>query len=411
MNYNITLSRERQGHWVKERDWQVFWPFQKSKEQLKEEIWQAVEEEIKNFTKSLIEAILEQTIKEYLRLEKYQRSIKRIDYRNGYYSRRLQTKYGTIDPLTVPRLRKNQPEFTLFSRYQTRQPQIDRLIGQLYLAGVSTRKLQGIVKELTGKALSSGTISNIDKKIFQETLEKFQNLPMSDDIEYLLLDGIRQPIRDIFGYEQKIGLVAYGIKESGQRGIISLRIVDSEDEKNCLAFLTDLKQRGLLGENLKLITVDGSPALIKAIKQIYPFKPIQRCWVHKMRNILKYLKNFQKKACMEGVKKIFNSQSRKEALIRFQEWRKIWQIQAERAVRCLEQDLPELLTYYDFPKEDWVKIRSTNYLERAFREIRRRTRGISSFPDKQSAERIMVALAEVFLAKPAIPLNEFTQNS
>jgi len=358
----------------------------------------------------LIEAILENTIKEYLRLEKYQRSEQRIDYRNGYYSRKLQTKYGTIDPLFVPRLRKNKPEFKVFSRYETRQPQIDRLIGQLYLAGISTRKLQGIVKELTGKQLSSGTISNIEKKIFQETLVKFQNSPLTDDIEYLLLDGIRQPIRDIFGYEQKIGLVAYGIKKSGQRGIISLRIVDSEDEANCLAFLIDLKQRGLLGENLKLITVDGSPALIKAIKQVYPFKPIQNRWVHKMRNILKYLKNFQKKACLEGVKKIFNSQTKKEALIRFQEWKKIWQIQAEKAVKCLEEDLPELLTYYDFPQKDWKKIRSTNYLERAFREIRRRTRTITSFPDKNSAQRIMSALAEVFLTKPAIPLNEFTQN-
>jgi transposase-like protein len=411
MNYPITLTKESQGDWLKERDWQVIWPFEKSKEELREEIWQAIEQEIKDFTKSLIEAILENTIKEYLQLEKYQRSEKRRDYRNGYYPRRLQTKYGIIDPLRVPRLRKDQPEFQVFSRYQSRQPQIERLIGQLYLAGVSTRKLQGIVEELTGKVLSSGTISNIDKRIFQDTFARFQNSPLEDDIEYLILDGIRQPIRDIFGYQQKIGLVAYGIKKSGQRGIISLRIVDSEDEKNCLAFLTDLKQRGLLGRNLKLITVDGSPALIKAIKTIYPFKPIQRCWVHKMRNILKYLKNFQKKACLEGVKKIFNSQNKQEAIKRFLEWKNIWQIQAERGVRCLEEDLAELLTFYDFPQKDWTKIRSTNYLERVFREIRRRTRVITTFPNSGSAERIMVALSEAFLIKPTLPSKEFTQNS
>lgn len=112
-----------------------------------------------------------------------------------------------------------------------------------------------------------------------------------------------QPIRDIFGYQQKIGLVAYGIKKSGERGIISLRIVDSENEQDCLAFLTDLKQRGLLGKKLKLITIDGPPALVKVVKSLYLFKPIQRYWVHKIRNILRYLKNFQKKACLEGVKK------------------------------------------------------------------------------------------------------------
>lgn len=179
-------------------------------------------------------------------------------------------------------MRKKQPEFLLFSRYQTRQPQIERLIGQLYLAGISTKGLQGIVRELTGKELSPGTIWEIDKKLFSQTLEKFQNQPIEDEIEYLILDGISQPIRDILGENQKIGLLAYGIKKSRERGIISLRVVDKEDEANCLAFLTDLKQRGLLGRNLKLITLDGSPALIKAVKEIYPFKPLQRCWVHKI---------------------------------------------------------------------------------------------------------------------------------
>lgn len=269
----------------------------------------------------------------------------------------------------------------------------------MYLAGVSTKKLQGIVKELTNRTLSSGTISNINKEIFGETLNKFQNQPIKDNIEYLILDGIRQPIKDIFGYEQKIGLAAYGIKKTGERGIISLRIVDSENEQDCLAFLTDLKQRGLKGENLRLITIDGAPGMIKAIRAIYPFKPIQRCWVHKMRNILAILKHSYKKACIEGVKEIFNSQNKKEALKRFQEWKSVWQIYAEKAVNCLEKDLAELFSFYDFPEQDWKKIRSTNYLERAFREIRRRTNVISCFPNSKSAERIMVAFSQEFLIK------------
>lgn len=405
MNYPTTILEQRQEIWQANQIQQIPWPFKKSKEQIKEEIWQGIEQKIKKFTKSLIESILEETIREYLHLERYQRSKQRPDYRNGYYQRNLQTKYGTINELSVPRVRNNQPEFQVFGRYQTRQPQIDKLIGQMYLAGISTRKLRSIVKDLTGEVLSLATISNIDKEIFSKTLKKFQNQVITNDIKYLILDGIRQPIKDIFGYQEKIGLAAYGIKTSGERGLISLRIVDSENEQDCMAFLTDLKQRGLKRENLKLITVDGAPGMLKALKTIYPFKPIQRCWIHKMRNILAKLKRAHKKACIQGVKQIFNSSNKQEALKNFQEWKTIWLVYAEKAVHCLEKDLPELLSFFDFPKEDWVKIRSTNYLERAFREIRRRTNSISSFPNPKSAERIMVAFSEAFLTKPATPLH------
>ena len=404
-NFNTFLGVEQQT-W---QDQAMEWPLIKSKQQIKEEIWQSIEDNIKNFAKTLIENILEQTIKDYLKLDKYQRSQERQDYRNGHYERKMQTKYGAIEDLTVPRLRNSSTEFNLFDKYETRQPEIDKLIGQLYLAGVSTKKLQGVVKELTGKALSHSSISNINAEIFEKTLTKFQNQSITDDIEYLLLDGIRQPIKDIFGYQDKVGLAAYGIKANGERGLISLRIVSSENEQDAVAFLTDLKERGLRGTQLKLITVDGAPGLLKAIRILYPFKPIQRCWVHKMRNVAAKTKHSLKKAVLGGVKEIFYAPNKQEAVKRFKIWEDQWQVLAERAVKCLADDLPEMLSFYDCPAEDWVMIRSTNYLERAFREIRRRTNSISSFPNSKSAERIMVAFSEAFIYKPA--LSEFTQNT
>jgi len=385
------------------------WPFHKSRQQIKEEIWQSIENNVKDFAKTLIENILEQTINDYLRLDKYQRSVNRPDYRNGHYERKMQTKYGTIDNLAVPRLRNARTVFNLFDRYETRQPQIDKLIGQLYLAGVSTKKLKAVVCELTGKSLSHTSIANINAEIFEKTLARFQNQPIDDDIKYLLLDGIRQPIKDIFGYQDKIGLAAYGIKDNGERGLINLRIINSENERDAVAFLSDLKERGLKGSQLKLITVDGAPGLIKAIQTIYPFKTIQRCWVHKMRNIAAKTKHSLKKAVLLGVKEIFNSSNKYEAKKRFDVWKNQWQVLAEKAVKCLENDLPEMLNFYDCPKEDWVMIRSTNYLERVFREIRRRTNSISSFPNSSSALRVMVAFSEAFIYKPAIL--EFTQNT
>ena len=145
-----------------------------------------------------------------------------------------------------------------------------------------------------------------DKVIFEKTLTQLQNKQITDDIKYLLIDGIRQPIKDIFGYQDKVGLAAYGIKENGERGLISLRIVNSESEQDAIAFLSDLKERGLQGRQLKLITADGAPGILKALRTIYPFKPIQRCWVHKMRNIAAKTKHSLKKAVLSGVKEIFN---------------------------------------------------------------------------------------------------------
>lgn len=406
MNNFNTFSPNKQQDWPSQA---LEWPLAKPREQIKEEIWQSVEQSIKGFAKALIEHILEQTIKEHLQLDKYQRSQERQDYRNGYYERKMQTKYGTIDDLAVPRLRNSQPEFNLFDKYETRQPKIDQLIGQLYLAGVSTKRLKGVVKELTGRELSHSTISNINVEIFEKTLAQFQNKTINDDIKYLLIDGIRQPIKDIFGYQDKVGLAAYGIKENGERGLISLRIVNSENEQDATAFLADLKQRGLKGEQLKLITVDGAKGLRKAIETIYPFKPVQGCWVHKMRNVAAKTKHSLKKAVLGGVKEIFNAPNKQEAIKKFNLWKSQWQVLAEKAVYCLEKDLNQMLNFYDCPQEDWVMIRSTNYLERAFREIRRRTNSISSFPNAKSAERVMVAFSEAFIFQPA--LDEFTQNT
>ncbi len=406
MNNLNTFLTNKQQVWPQKV---IGWPLLKTRQQIKEEIWQSLEEDIKDFAKRLIENVLEQTVREHLQLDRYQRSDSRQDYRNGHYERKLQTRYGTIDDLSVPRLRNSQPEFNLFDKYETRQPKIDQLIGQLYLAGISTKRLKGVVRELTGKELSHSTISSINAEIFEKTLTHFQSRPIPDDIKYLLIDGIRQPIKDIFGYQDKIGLAAYGIKENGERGLIGLRIVNSESEQDAIAFLSDLKERGLQGRQLKLITADGAPGILKALRTIYPFQPIQRCWVHKMRNIAAKTRHSLKKAVLSGVKEIFNAPNRQEALNRFRAWKDQWQVLAEKAVSCLEGDLQEMLSFYDCPQEDWVMIRSTNYLERAFREIRRRTNSISSFPNAKSAERVMVAFSEAFIFQPA-PL-EFTQNT
>jgi len=183
-------------------------------------------------------------------------------------------------------------------------------------------------------------------------------------------------------------LCALGMKEDGSRESLSFRMADGEDVASWRAFLVDLKSRGLHGRNLQLITTDGNPALLKAIKEIYPFLKVQRCIVHKLRNVAIKLKRVHLKPCMDGAKDIFNAPSRREAIRRFKTWKEKWQVEEERAVRCMEKDLHHCLHYYSFPKELWKKIRTNNILERDFREVRRRTRPMGVFPNEDSAERI-----------------------
>jgi putative transposase len=176
--------------------------------------------------------------------------------------------------------------------------------------------------------------------------------------------------------------------------LLSSRLADVEDTANWQGFLVDPKSRGLKGTALKLITVDGHPALLKALREVYPLRRLQRCIAHKLRNVVVKLKRAQREACMGEAKLIFGAPSRTEAIRRFRAWRTNRLDEAEAAVRCLEKDLFHCFHDYRFPQHLWKTIRTTNILERAFREVRRRTRPMRVFTNAESAERIMHGVTE-----------------
>jgi len=356
-----------------------------------EVIWKKIKLMIIDFLKEVVESLLADEITRKIGANKYERNSKRKGYRNGYYSRSLETIYGKLEDLQVPRT--YEPiEFMLFDKYQRRRQEIDFALGTLFVNGISTRKLKYIYKDLYGMEISPQLVSKINT-IHDNKVKEFQNRQLSDDIEFLFLDGITQKTREIY-LEQKTMLCALGIKKDGTKEILSFRLVDIEDSNNWEAFLVDLKSRGLLGKNLRLITTDGHPGLLRALKKIYPFIKIQRCMVHKLRNVAVKLKRSQKKACMKGAKLIFAADTQKEAIARFKKWKSEWIITAESAVRCMEKDLEACLVYYDFEPQLWTKIRTTNILERAFREVRRRTRPMGVFVNDESVNRIMYAIAD-----------------
>jgi putative transposase len=353
---------------------------------VQEEIWKFIASTLKQGLKRLLENLLEDEVTGKVNAKRYERNSRRQGYRGGHYLRDLVTRYGLLEDLRVPRMAEGPMDFHLFDKYKRRRPDVDAAIGRLFLQGVSTRRLKSIAKELFGQEVSATTVSKTAAYLDEE-LKHYQTRSLTDDFPFLFLDGITQKVREI-SVEKKVMLCALGMREDGTKEMLSFRLADQEDTDSWRGFLVDLKSRGLKGEALKLITTDGNPALLKALKDIYPFLKVQRCIVHKLRNVTGKLRRVHLKPCMAEAKDVFNARSRREAIKRFKAWKDKWQAEEERAVKCMEKDLYHCLHYYSFPRELWKKIRTTNMLERDFREVRRRTRPMGFFPHEESAQRI-----------------------
>jgi transposase-like protein len=369
-------------------------------ENLQEVIWAKIASGVKRFIKGFIENLLTEEVTDRIGAGRYERSNKRQGYRNGHYCRNLLTKFGPIEDIRVPRLDQGGMEFTVLNRYEHRRRDVDAAIGRLFLNGVSTRKLKGLARELFGKEVSAQTVSNTLACLDQE-LEGYRTKPLGDTVEFLFLDGISQKVREI-GMENKVMLCAFGIhrpgpgEAQGRRELLSFQLTEVEDTEAWRGFLADLKARGLLGKSLKLIITDGNPGLLKALKAIYPFVKGQRCLAHKMRNVAVKIRKANRAHCLKEAKLIFAADSRKEAVKRFKAWRARWQVEEERAVRCMGKDLFNCLHYFAFDPALWKSIRTTNILERAFREVRRRTRPMNNFfTNEASSNRIMYGITEM----------------
>jgi putative transposase len=355
--------------------------------ELRRQTWASIEGIVAVLMKIMFEILLDRAATEQIGALPYERTSSRKNYRNGNYKRNLTTRFGSIEDLLVPRFREGALLHSLFAPYQQRTEDVDKALGTLFLNGISTHKLKGIAEQLTGRPVSAQTVSTIVQKS-DEDLAQYRTKAIEDKYEYLFLDGIYDKVREI-GLERKVLLCALGITKDGKKEILSFRLVDSESEANWTEFLIDLKNRGLKGNALRLITTDGNPGLRSTLKRLFPYKRHQRCIWHKMTNVQGRARKRNRRALMGECKTIFTATSRREAIHRFKTWKKHWEIEEPSAVKCLAKDLRECLTYFDLPKEHWKRIRTTNVLERSFREVRRRTRPMGgTFVNPASAERI-----------------------
>ena len=355
-----------------------------------DEFWKATERDMKQLLNSLLEKTMEEEMVVYTGAEWNQKLTIRIDYRNGYRYRDLLTTHGNMR-LRIPRLRKTNFRTKVFANYQRRMAAVDRALKDIFLAGVSTRRVGEALSCLLDAPVSATTVSKVTKTLDKEVF-KFQNKELLDEYQYIILDGINLKVKEGLKYKKKCVLAAYGITFLGLREIISFRQVNKETKTTWLAFLNDLYQRGLKGKNLHLITVDGQKGLLSALDEIYPFIPIQRCWAHKLRNVVGYLPRKRQKECSKEAAAIYNAKSKQEAIRQFKIWKRKWLKVSKEAVKCLEKDAEYMLRFFDFPKPHRKKIRTTNPIERSFREVRRRIRTMSCFNNAASCDRIIFAI-------------------
>ena len=359
--------------------------------EVKDDFWGDVKQETLKLVKTLMEASMHDELVCYTQAEWYERTGHTRPYRNGSYIRALSTELGAMPDLHVPRSRDGQFHPTVLPRYQRRQAAVNGLLQDVFLAGVSTRRVGEVVQPLLGVRWSASTVSTVTKAL-DAAVHRFQRRVLLDEYQVLFLDGVTMKVKDALGTKKRLVLVAYGLTVFGQRILLSFRQAPSESATAWEAFLNDLYHRGLVGTNLQLVVTDGCKGLHAALAVVYPYTKRQRCWAHKLRNVASRLPRRIQAACLTEAKTIYQAPTRREAVTRFQRWARHWQATAPTAVACLREDLEELLPFLDFPAAQRVKLRTTNVIERCFREVRRRTRPIGCFTNAASCDRIIYAV-------------------
>ena len=374
------------------------------------EYWQDHDETVKAFRKKIIEGSLEAEREMIIRCKPYERSTDRKDHRNGNWTRWITVKDGRLE-IKMPRIRGGGYSSNIIPRYQQRIDEVDAALMKIFLYGASTRLTGEALRPLLGEGVSAQTISNIARSLDEE-VEKYHKRKIEDKYLYLFLDGIVLKTRTGFGSKKRTVLAAYGITVQGKRELIDFMVTSHESERRWEGFLNNLYSRGLTGDALGLIITDGNAGLENAVDYVYSRVKRQRCWAHKLRNVSNCLRKKDQDKCIKEARAIYNANNRREAVEAYNKWSKKWRVVSPKAVKCIEKNLEELLNFYSCPKEIRIKVRTTNVIERAFREVRRRTRPMSCFNNIQSIERIVYAVLNHLNDKWRIkPLKEFTQKS
>ncbi len=360
------------------------------------DIIQLNQEEIKSQLGDLVRQSVEDTLNAMLDAEadqitqahRYERTEKRLDTRAGHYNRKLATKAGEVT-LKVPKLRNLPFETAIIERYKRREESVEEALIEMYLAGVSVRRVEDISEALWGAKVSPGTISNLNQKAYAQ-IEEWRSRKLEVEYPYVYLDGIYLK-KNWGGTIENIAiLVALGVNSAGNREIIGAAEGGKEDKESWLKFLRSLKERGLSG--VRLMIGDKCLGLVEAIREVFPNTEYQRCIVHFMRNVFCNVPRTRGREIGAKLKAIFAQEDREACLRKAEEVAQFLRDnKMKSAANTLESGIQEALTYTNYPHEHWLKVRSNNGIERINREIRRRTNAVGAFPDGNSALMLVCA--------------------
>ncbi len=347
------------------------------------------EDYLRAMVQSLVEATLEAEMTLALGAEKGERSAGRLGYRSGYYSRAFVSRVGTLE-LRVPQDRDGRFSTRLFERYQRSEKALVGALAEMYVQGVSTRKVKAVTEELCGHSFSASAISSINKKMDQ-ALAEFAGRRLEEDFPYLILDARYERVREGGVISSQAVLIAIGIDWEGRRQVLAVELANRESRSSWRDFLVGLRDRGLSG--VEFVVSDDHAGLKKAIAEILPEAAWQRCYVHFLRNALDHMPRKRDDDCLQELRWFYDRRELSEVRQDLARWLAKWQGKYPKLCAWVEDNIEETLTYYRLPRQHHKHLKSTNMLERLNQEIKRRTWVVRIFPNAESCLRLVRALA------------------
>ncbi|MGH2975006.1 MAG: IS256 family transposase [Gemmatimonadales bacterium] len=376
-----------------------------------EALWGDLRPELLAAVRAVLETTMEAEFWDQLRAARYERTACRRGYRNGSYGRGLVTELGLIEELRIPRARAFAYRPSFLERAARRTRVVDEVLRQAFLRGLSVRETAALAETLTGVSLSAAAVSRLVARL-DGLVERFHRRPIAFLARYLLVDGLWVSVRTNGRAARRVVLGVYGIDAAGRRELLDYAQATSESAAAWRRLLSDLVRRGLDAQAVALVTADGAGGIAAAVDEVFPRAALQRCWTHRLRNLLEALPLAERRACLRGLRRIYRARTRRAAVRAYWTWARTWRARHPRLVHGLEGDLEALLAVFALPEPVRASLRTTNLIERAFREFRRRPRPIGALPDRRSADRILygqtLRLNELLALRP---LAAFTQEA
>ena len=360
-------------------------------ERFDQDIKRDVEARVREGVKAVLEEVLQEEMTEHLEAGYRELTPTRRGERNGYYTRNLVTPAGKIERLTVPRDREGEFITELFERYKRMTGDVEEAILEMYLSGISVRKVAGITDALSKVRIGKDAVSRIASRLEGQQRDWRERSLEEKEYSYLYLDATYLKVRWGASVANLALLACVGVDEEGFREVLAVEVAASEKGAAYASLLRGLIDRGLHG--VRLVVSDDHEGIKAAVAGELPGVKWQRCIVHFERNVLAHVPASSTAEVAEDLKAVFKVRREKTARALAEEYVELHGKRFPKAISVFEAGIEDALSYLSFPGSHHARIRSTNMLERLFKEVKRRTRVVGVFPNERSASTLATEIA------------------